>query len=105
VYQVLVSEVTALLPEYATLRAMGYPNRFLASVVLQQAAMLALIGFVPGFLLSQGMYAVTSAGAGIPIRFTLLNFCLVLGLSLLMCLISGLLAVRKTFRADPADLY
>ena len=105
VYQVLTSEVTTLLPEYATLRAMGYPNRFLAGVVLQQALVLALFGFLPGLAISEAMYTVTSAGAGIPIRFTWLNLSLVFSLSILMCMVSGLLAMRKTFQADPADLF
>jgi putative ABC transport system permease protein len=105
VYQVLVSEVTTLLPEYATLRAMGYRDRYLAGVVLQQAAILALAGFIPGAGLSQMMYTITSAGAGIPIRFTYFNFILVFALSIVMCIVSGLLAVRKTFQADPADLF
>jgi putative ABC transport system permease protein len=105
VYQVLASEVTTLLPEYATLKAMGYRDRYLAGVVLQQAVALALVGFVPGAVLSRIMYSVTAAGAGIPIRFTWGNFALVLILSLSMCMVSGLLAVRKTFKADPADLF
>jgi putative ABC transport system permease protein len=77
----------------------------LAKVVLQQAVMLAVAGFVPGAALAKLMYLVTTAGAGIPIRFTLSNFVLVLVLSLSMCMVSGLLAVRKTFKADPADLF
>lgn len=105
VYQVLSSEVTSLLPEYATLKAMGYRDRYLAGVVLQQAAALALVGFVPGMGISAILYAITAAGAGIPIRFTWGNFLLVFGFSLGMCMVSGVLAVRKTFQADPADLF
>lgn len=105
VYQVLTSEVSSLLPEYATLRAMGYPNRFLIRVVLQQALILALCGFLPGLAISQAMYTVTSAGAVIPIRFTWINVLSVFSLSILMCIVSGLLAARKTFQADPADLF
>jgi putative ABC transport system permease protein len=105
VYQVLVSEVTSLLPEYATMRAMGYRDRYLAGIVLQQALALALGGFVPGLVLSQIMYRITSSRAGIPVEFTWFNFFLVLGLSIVMCMVSGLLAMRKTFLADPADLF
>ena len=105
VYQVLTSEVTSLLPEYATLRAMGYRNGYLAGVVLQQASILGAVGFVPGLIVSLLMYAVTEWLAGIPIRMTNANFWLVFALSLSMCVFSGLLAMRKTFEADPADLY
>src|SRR5690606_28059813 len=35
VYQVLVSDVARLLPEYATLKAMGYSNTYLGGVILR----------------------------------------------------------------------
>ena len=73
VYQVLASEVTSLLPEYATLAAMGYRDRYLAGIVLQQAIVLALVGFVPGRRLASHVLG-DSGGAGIPIRFTLVQF-------------------------------
>jgi putative ABC transport system permease protein len=63
------------------------------------------VGFVPGLIVSLLMYAVTEWLAGIPIRMTNANFWLVFALSLSMCVFSGLLAMRKTFEADPADLY
>jgi putative ABC transport system permease protein len=87
------------------MRAMGYRDRYLAGIVLQQALALALGGFVPGLALSQIMYSITSSRAGIPVEFTWFNFFLVLGLSIVMCMVSGLLAMRKTFLADPADLF
>jgi putative ABC transport system permease protein len=105
VYQVLVNDVTRSLPEYATLKAVGYRNGYLAGVILQQSLALALLGFAGGYLLSLGLYAVTAAGAQIPVRMTWTNFSLVFGLSVVMCTSSGLGALRKAFRADPADLF
>lgn len=105
VYQVLVSDVASLLPEYATLKAMGYSNRYLARVILQQSLALAILGFVCGSLLSLGLYGLTTAGAQIPVRMTWTNLALVLGLSIVMCAGSGLGAVRKAFQAEPADLF
>ncbi len=105
VYQVLVSDVSRLLPEYATLKAMGYGNRYLAGVILQQSLALAVLGFACGCLLSQGLYAVTAAGAQIPVRMTGTNLVLVFGLSVVMCTSSGLGALRKVFQAEPADLF
>jgi putative ABC transport system permease protein len=105
VYQVMVSDVVRSLPEYATLKAMGYGNRYLAGVVLQQALALAVSGFGCGYVLSLGLYAVTAAGAEIPVRMTWTNLWLVFALSVLMCASSGLGALRKAFRAEPADLF
>jgi putative ABC transport system permease protein len=105
VYQVLVSDVASLLPEYATLKAMGYGNPFIARVVLQQSVLLALVSFGIGIVLSQMLYVVTAAGAGIPVRMTSANVLFVLAASLLMCVLSGMGAVRKAFGADPAELF
>ncbi|HTN77480.1 MAG TPA: FtsX-like permease family protein [Pirellulaceae bacterium] len=105
VYQVLASDVASLLPEYATLKAMGYSNRYLAGVILQQALALAIIGFLLGMLVSQLLYEITSAGAQIPVRMTWQNLAVVLVLSVVMCTCSGLAALRKAFQADPAELF
>jgi putative ABC transport system permease protein len=105
VYQVLGSDVASLLPEYATLKAMGYGNRYLTTVILQEALALALLGFASGVVISELLYGVTSAGAQIPVRMTWQNMGLVLVLSVVMCACSGLAALRKAFQADPADLF
>lgn len=105
VYQVLSSDVTNHLPEYATLKAMGYTDRFLSSVVLGQAVILAIMGFLPGLAVSEILYVATAWKTRLPLDMTLLRIVGVLGLSLAMCIISGLVALRKLHRADPADLY
>jgi len=105
VYQVLASEVSSLIREYATLKAMGYNNAFLASVMVQQALLVALLAFVVGALLAEALYSITRAGARIPISMTAGNLLLVLVLTVILCTASGLAAIRKAFRADPADLF
>ena len=105
VYQVLSSDVTNHLPEYATLKAMGYSGNYLASVVLQQAVVLAVLGFLPGLAVSVGLYALTRAAARIPIDMTTNRVLFVLALAVVMCTISGLGALRKVRSADPADLF
>ncbi len=105
VYQVLSSDVTNHLPEYATLKAMGYSDGFLSRVVLAQAVILALLGFVPGLAVSQGLYMLTAWKTRLPLDMTTVRVVGVLGLSLGMCIISGLLALRKLRCADPADLF
>jgi putative ABC transport system permease protein len=105
VYQGLSSDVTNHLPEYATLKAIGYSGNYLASVVLQQAVALAVLGFVPGLAISAGLYMLTRAAARIPIDMTLGRVFFVFGLAIVMCTLSGLGALRKVRTADPADLF
>ncbi len=105
VYQMMANEIRSRLPEYATAKAMGYTNRFLAAVVLSQALLLALIGFVPGLVVAMAFYKLTHGVAAIPIAMTLERAVKVLGLTFGMCICSGLLAVRRAGTADPAELF
>jgi len=105
VYQVLYSDVANRLAEYATLKAMGYGGGYLAKVVLQQAAALALLGFVPGLLIAEILYRITGAAARLPMQTTWPQIAFVLILSVVMCMVSGLGALRKVRAADPADLF
>jgi putative ABC transport system permease protein len=73
--------------------------------VLQQAVILALLGYAIGFLISQQLYLITAAGAQIPMRMTWQNGALVFVLSLIMCIGSGIGALRTAFKADPAELF
>ncbi len=105
VYQVLSTDVSNHISEYATLKAMGYSDRSLSGVVIQQALLLGLFGFVPGLLFSLLLYAVTSYLAGILIGMTWLRVGVVFGLSVAMCIVSALAAARKLRRVEPADLF
>jgi len=105
VYQVLASDIASLLPEYATLKAMGYRNAYLSKIVLQQAFVLAVMSLLPGWFISIGLYTLTSSVAGIPIEMTLTNVVLVCSLTLVMCAVSGIAAMGKAFQAEPADLF
>jgi putative ABC transport system permease protein len=105
VYQMIAGEIRSRLPEYATAKAIGYTNRFLAGVVLSQALLLALLGFFPGLAVALAFYKLTHDVASIPIGMTLDRALGVLGLTFVMCLCSGLLAVRRATTADPAELF
>jgi putative ABC transport system permease protein len=105
VYQVLSNDVRSHLPEYATLKAMGYTNRYLAGVVVVQALIYALGAFGPAVALAYAAYRATEALASIPMRMTASNLGLALGLALAVSLGSALLTVGKLRTADPADLY
>jgi putative ABC transport system permease protein len=105
VYQMMAADIRNMLPEYATVKALGYRPPYLTAVVMWQATLLAVLGYVPGFLASLGLYAVASEYGGIPTGMTVVVAAGVLVLTLGMCLASGLLAVRKVHTAQPADLF
>ncbi len=105
VYQVIASDIANRLHEYATLKAMGYGPVYLASVVLQQAALIAVLGFFPGMAGAIGLYALARGATGIPIAMTAARVVLVLVLTVAMCSASGVLALRKVQSADPAELF
>ena len=105
VYQMMAADIRNMLPEYATVKALGYRPTYLTAVVLWQAVLLAVLGYVPGFVVSLLLYAVTREFGGIPTQMSATVAVLVLMLTCGMCLASGLLAVRRVHAADPADLF
>jgi putative ABC transport system permease protein len=105
VYQMMAADIHNHLSEYATIKAIGYQNGYLFRVILWQAGLLALIGFFPGLLATLGIYELTRDSARIPIGMTANRAVFVFLLTVIMCLCSGLLAIRKLRSADPADLF
>jgi putative ABC transport system permease protein len=105
VYQVLASEVTSRMPEYATLKAIGYDNLYLVRVMVEQSLLLAVAAFLASWAIAAVLYQITAVGAQIPIRMTGQNLLLVLGLTAALCVVSGVAAIRKAYRADPAELF
>ncbi|HAJ64013.1 MAG TPA: ABC transporter [Cyanobacteria bacterium UBA8543] len=105
VYQILYTDVSDHLPEYATLKAMGYDNRYLLMVVFQEALILSMLGYLPGCFLAFGLYSLTRAATNLPMVMTLARAVMVLILTIIMCCISGAIAMRKLQAADPADIF
>ena len=105
VYQILFADVSEHLNEYATLRAIGYPNRFVTGIVLQQAAILAVLGFLPGLGVAWWLYGKAAAATNLPLYVTADRAGTVFALTLAMCAVSGFLAVRKVRRLDPAEVF
>jgi putative ABC transport system permease protein len=105
VYQILSTDVADHLSEYATFKAMGYGPKFFRSIVLEEAVILALVGFIPALLAAIGIYSVMAKATGLPIAMSLERAAMVLIGTILSCAISGFLAMRKLANADPADLF
>ncbi|XGV98685.1 MAG: ABC transporter permease DevC [Leptolyngbya sp. BL-A-14] len=105
VYQILYSDVSDHLPEYATLKAMGYSDRYLIGVLLQEALILAILGFVPGYAISLGLYGLIAQATLLPVQMSMSRAVLVFVMTLVMCISSGAVAMRKLQSADPADIF
>ena len=105
IYQILSSEISNQINEYATLKAIGYQDGFMRWIVLQQAAIFALFGYVPATLLAFVMFDVTREATNVPMYMTLDRILFVLVLTLVMCATSALLVTRKVSKADPTDLF
>ena len=105
-YQIIYSDIADHLAEFATLKAMGYTKGYFIRLIVRQSIYLSLLGFIPGVLLSWGVFQVVSASAGLMMSMTPLHrVALVLVLTMVMCISSGLLALRKLEAFDPADLF
>lgn len=105
VYQILFADVSEHLNEYATLRALGYPNRFVSGIVIQQALILGVLGYIPGALAVSWLYGKAAAATSLPLYVTTDRALTVFFMTLAMCAISALLAVRKLRRLDPAEVF
>jgi putative ABC transport system permease protein len=105
VYQILFADVSEHIREYGTLRAIGYRNRFVSGIVMQQAVILAVLGYVPGALLAHFLYGAAAGATRLPLHLTLERGVTVFLLTLGMCLLSGFLALRRVRKLDPAEVF
>lgn len=104
-YQVLSADVADHISEYATFKAMGFQKMFFVGVILEEATLLAVIGFWPGLAFSQLFYSALATLTNIPIFMTLERAVGVFLGTIVACGLSGILAMRKLTAADPADLF
>jgi putative ABC transport system permease protein len=105
VYQILYSDVSDHLPEYATLMAMGYPLSDLLGVVAREGVLLSVLGYVPAWLAGQGLYVMVRKGTNLPVQMEGDRALMVLAMIFTMCMASALLAMRKLADADPAEIF
>jgi putative ABC transport system permease protein len=105
VYQVLYSDVSDHLPEYATLMAMGYRLSTLLGVVAREGLLLVIFGYLPAYLAGQVLYVVVRQATRLPVAMDLARALTVFGLILIMCMASAALAMRRLVDADPAEIF
>lgn len=104
-YQIIYADVADHLTEYATLKAIGYRNHFLFWIIFQESLLLALMGFIPGALLSYGLYSLAKGFTGLVFIMTGPRSLELFVLTLFMCLISGTVSIFKVQQSEPADIF
>jgi putative ABC transport system permease protein len=103
--QVLQADVASHFKEYATLKAIGYTSGYLTWVVLQEGLWLGILGFVPSFGVCVFLYGLLAEVTDLPLFLTFQRVALVFALTCFMCVVAGLLAVRKVQVSDPAEVF
>ena len=105
VYQILYTDVSDHLQEYATLKAIGYKDSFLFTIIIWESLILSVFGYIPGFLISLLIYRVATNATFLPLRMTAERGVVVYLLTIAMCVVSGALALRRLSKADPAEIF
>lgn len=104
-YQVIYSDIADHMPEFATLKAMGYPSYYFVKLIVVEALLLAVVGFIPGTAISRLLYGWLAGQTGLLMNMTVDGIVFVLIATIAMCIASGMLALRKLLAADPASLF
>ena len=104
-YQILYSNISSHLIEYATLKAIGFANQFFLNMVFQQASFLAVLGYIPGFIIAFSVYDLAKDATNLPVIMTIHKIITVFISVVVMCIFSGILALHKLSSADPADIF
>lgn len=105
VYNIIYTDINNNLPQYGTLRAIGYSNSYLFIIIILQSTILAIIGFFPGLFTSILIYQVMAKATGLLVEMTVNVALLVAVLTIFMCIFAGLIGAKKIQGLDPAEVY
>lgn len=104
-YQTLATQITRQLPQFATLKAIGYSDRHLDAIVLVEALLITAVAFVPALGAALGVDALVRRETLLPLAMTAPQLAAVSGLTLAMAAISAVLSLGGLRRADPAEIF
>jgi putative ABC transport system permease protein len=102
--QTLSAQVTRQLPQFATLKAMGYTDGYLGGVVVTLAIIVSTISYVPAVAIAAALYSMVRGATKLPIEMTAARMIAVLAIAWGMSALSALVALRVLRRADPVEL-
>ena len=104
VAQTLYSSAKDHLREFATLRALGSSSVYIHKVIIWQAVLSAIIGFIIAIVIDL-IIVYLSVGTPLPIVMTAELAFGLLGLTIVMCVVSAVSAIVKVTRIDPSVVF
>ncbi|HEV2336245.1 MAG TPA: FtsX-like permease family protein [Stellaceae bacterium] len=104
-YQTLATQITRQLPQFATLKAIGYSNRYLDAVVLLEALLIMMVAFLPALGAALAIYALVREETLLPLQLSVPQLGAVFGITLAMATASAFLSLGALRRADPAEIF
>ncbi|WP_028880461.1 ABC transporter permease [Terasakiella pusilla] len=104
-FQVLSTELSNRLDEFATMKAMGFSVPFIYGIGIMQNLIITFMSFFPAWIICVLLFKLIYGLSKLPMEMTFSLFATVLGLTLLMSITAGVLALRKVKNADPAELF
>ncbi|PPT09941.1 ABC-transporter DevC-like protein [Geitlerinema sp. FC II] len=104
-YQILYQKISGFIKDYATFKAIGFSNNALVGIVLKETLILAILGYLPGFICSIFMYDVLADATSLAFVMKRDVAIAVLGATCAICFVSGSISVWKLKEADPADIF
>jgi heterocyst specific transport system permease protein len=105
VYQIVSTQVSRQLPQFATLKAIGYDDRALAGTVAAMSLLIAFSGFVPALAAGFLLYGEIRQETLLPVTMSASQIAAVLAAAMVMAAVSALLTMGGLRRADPADVF
>ena len=90
--------------EFGTLKAMGAPNSYVYKVIMKQAAISAVIGYVLGMIVSVFVVQASQKGGAAILMPTSMAAGMFF-LTLTMCVGAALVSINKVTRIDPAMVF
>lgn len=105
VYQILYTDVVNHLPQFATLKAIGFTGMFLLGIIIAEGLILSLLGFWPGLLMAHGLAWLAQEATLLPVSISIGNTIGVLIAAIFMCALAASIAVRKITLAEPASVF
>jgi putative ABC transport system permease protein len=104
-YQTLATQITRQLPQFATLKAIGYTNHFLEAIVLTESFLIMAVAFVPALAAALVVYAQVRRETLLPLNLTAVELGTVFAITLVMAAASAMLSLSGLRRADPAEVF
>ena len=105
VYQIVSTQVSRQLPQFATLKAIGYNDSALAATVAAMSLLIIGAAFAPALAAAFWVYQIIRRETLLPVTMTPGHAVAVLAAALAMAAIAALLALGGLRRADPADVF